>query len=70
MPIVHTVLVKVKPGVDKAIIVSAARSTLNSISSVKSHSVGEAYNDVNEHKGFNLIVIMEFEDEAVSFYAR
>lgn len=69
MPIVHTVLVKVKPGVDTANLVSIARSTLSSISSVKSYRVGEAYNDVNEYKGYNLTVIMEFEDEAVSFYA-
>jgi hypothetical protein len=67
MPIVHSVLIKVKPDVDSSGFVDLATSIISQSPTVSSFKVGHAINDPAKNKGFNFTIILEFEDEEVGF---
>jgi len=63
MPIVHSVLIKVKPDVDSSGFVDLATSIISQSPTVSSFKIGHAINDPAKNKGFNFTIILEFEDE-------
>ena len=65
MPIVHIVLVKVRPGIDSSNYVETSTKFLRSAPGVLTFKVGHATNGPAKNKGFNFALVMEFRDEAV-----
>jgi len=64
MPIVHIVLVKVKPGVDSSDYIQTATAFLSGLRSVSSFKVGHATNGPAKNRGFNFAMVLEFRDAA------
>ena len=67
MPLVHIVLVRVPPGVDSSEFVETANEFHASVSAVVSSKVGHATNGPAKNRGFNFAMVIELEDEDVSF---
>jgi hypothetical protein len=70
MPIVHTVLVKTKAGVDTSAFVEKATDVVGKKSMITNFRAGHCFNDADKHKGYNFVLIFEFADEAVRLLSR
>ena len=69
MTVVHVIIAKSKPsaGPNVAGFVAGVKAAYEKVASVKSVRVGESINSAEQNKGFNFTLLLEFEDEAVSW---
>ena len=69
MTVVHIIIAKSSPSSGRNFAAFAARvkARYEQVDIVKSVRVGESINSSEQHKGYDFTLVLEFEDEAVSW---